>query len=109
MSYASLLINTATIQRYVAGAQDAYGAPVKAWADHLVSQACRWSTPSNREVKVGAEVVLADLVLFLLDVDVTEQDRVIIGARTYEILSVIPRQDSVTSSHHKEILLRTVK
>ncbi len=68
----------------------------------------RWSTPNNREVKVGAEVVLADLQLFLLDVDITEQDRVVLAGRTYEILSVVPRQDSVTG-HHKECFIRVVK
>ncbi|MDD4986145.1 MAG: hypothetical protein PHQ43_10230 [Dehalococcoidales bacterium] len=109
MSFASLLINTCTIRRFTAGAVDAYGNSAKAWADHLVDEPCRWSTPSNREVKVGAEVVLADILLFLNDVDVTEQDRIVIGTTTYEILSVVRRQDSVTSSHHRELFLRTVK
>ena len=108
MTYTSLLINTCTTQRFTAGAQDAYGHAAKTWANHLTGIACRWSTPTNREVKVGQEVVLAELVLFLNDVDVTEQDRVIIDTKTYEILSVIPRQDSV-NGHHKELLLRTVK
>lgn len=92
------------------GVVDDYGTPVKAWADYLVAIPARWSTPSNREVKVGAEVVLADLQLFLLDVDVTEQDRVRLGlaAVEYEILSVVPRQDSA-GSHHRECMLRTVR
>jgi len=108
MTYASLLINTCTTQRFAAGAADAYGTPVKTWNNYLVDEPCRWSTPTNREVKIGAEVVLADLVLFLGEVDITEQDRVTIGTVLYEILSVIPRQDSVTG-HHREVLLRTVK
>ena len=108
MTYASLLINTCTTQRKHPGAIDAYGIPAPAWANELVGIACRWSTPSNREVKVGAEVVLADLVLFLLDVDITAQDRVVLSGLTYEILSASRRQDSV-GSHHMECLLRTVK
>ena len=52
--------------------------------------------------------MLADLELFLNDVDVTEHDRVVIGTRTYEVLSVMPRQDGI-SGHHKECFLRTVK
>jgi len=110
MSYTSLLINTCTVRRYVDGAIDDYGRPVKTWADHfhLAGIACRWSTPVNREIKIGAEVVLADLQLFLNDVDITEKDRVIIGAVTYEVMSVMSRQDGI-SGHHKECFLRTVK
>ena len=108
MTFASLLINTCTVLRYAAGAQDAYGTPAKGWFNHLLNEPCRWSTPSNREVKVGAEVVLADLQLFLGDVDVTEQDRLILDTKTYEILSVVPRQNGL-GDHHKEVFLRTVK
>ena len=108
MSYADLLINTCTVSRYTEGAADAYGNPARTWADHLTDIDCRWSTPVNREVKVGAEVVLADLQLFLNDVDITEHDRVAISTVTYEVLSVVERQDSATS-HHKECFLRTVK
>ena len=109
MSYLSLLINTCTTRRFPAGgAQDSYGTPAKTWADFLVGIPCRWSTPSNREIKVGAEVVLIDLILFVNDVDITVQDRVVILGVTYEILAVIPRQDSI-GGHHKECLLRVVK
>lgn len=38
MSYTSLLINTCTTQRFVEGAQDAYGNPTKAWVDHLTDE-----------------------------------------------------------------------
>ncbi len=108
MSYTSLLINTCTTRRFIEGAIDIYGNPVKTWADHLINKACRWTTPVNREVKVGAEVVIADLELFLEDIDITEQDRVVIDAITYEILSVIRRQNGV-GEHHIECLIRTVK
>ena len=111
MSYTSLLIDTCSIRRFVPGLVDAYGNPIKAWANLLVTEPCRWSTPSNREVKVGAEVVLADLILFVEgSVDITEQDRVILDSGvTFEILSVIDRQASIAGSHHKECLLRTVR
>ena len=87
---------------------DSYGVPVKAWANYLVAEPCRWSTPSNREVKVGMEVVIADLQLFLNNVVVTEQDRVILGIATYEILSSALQQNG-TGAHHRECLLRTVR
>ena len=108
MSYISLLVNTCTTRRKHPGVIDAYGTPAPGWADELIGIACRWSTPSNREVKIGAEVVIVDLILFTEDVDITVQDRVVIGALTYEILAVIPRQDSV-NEHHLECLLRIAK
>ena len=108
MSYTSLLINTCTTQRKHPGAIDAYGTPAPGWANELVNIICRWSTPSNREIKVGAEVVIADLILFVEDVDITEQDRVVLDTKTYEVLSVLRRQDG-TGEHHVEALLRTVK
>lgn len=108
MSLATLLINTCTVKRYVVGPVDAYGHPAKSWVDHLVDEPCRWSTPSNREVQVGAEVVIASLQLFLGDVDITEQDRVVLDGVTYEILSSSTRQDGA-GEHHVECLLRTVR
>ena len=112
MSYTSLLISTCTVERYTAGAADAYGAPVRTWADHLTDQACRLSVPTtrdqSREVVVGAEVVLADYKLFMQDVDVTEQDRILLAAITYEILLVQRRSDGAVG-HHKELFLRVVR
>lgn len=108
MSYESLLVNTCDVLRFAAGAQDAYGQPAKAWAILHNDEPCRWSTPKNREVKVGAEVVIADLQLFLGDVDITAQDRVILNGLTYEVLSAADRQDGV-GNHHKECFLQVVK
>lgn len=108
MTFLSLLIDVCTTRRFVAGAPDAYGTPAKAWADHLVDEPCRLVSANGREVQVGAEVVIADYGLFLGDVDVTEQDRVVIGTVTYEMLMVERRQDAI-GSHHKECFLRTVR
>ena len=109
MSYTSLLINTCTIKAFTEGAVDAYGNPAKTWAATYEDEPCRWSTPKNAEVKVGAEVVIADLQLFLGgDTEVTEQDRVVLDGTTYEILSVMNRQNGI-SEHHVECMLQTVK
>lgn len=109
MTYTSLLIDTCTVRRYVAGAQDAYGNPAKPWADHLPNEPCRLETGGGREVQAGTEVVIADYQLFLEDVDVTEKDRILTPSGvTYEILLVEDRQDGI-GSHHKECLLRTVR
>ena len=109
MSYTSLLIQTCTIQRYSEGDPDEYGNPALTWADYLTDEACRLVASSGRELKVGAELVIADYKLFLGDgIDITEQDMVILDSVTYEILLVTDKQDLV-GSHHKECYLRTVR
>ena len=108
MAYVDLLINTCTVRRYTTGAADAYGTPTKTWADHLAGIDCRLTTPTGREIKVGAEVVIADFKLFVGDIDITEQDQVVMGGVTYEVLLVADRQDRI-GSHHKECYLRTVR
>ncbi len=108
MAFADLLINTCTVRRYTTGAADAYGTPAQTWADHLTDQACRLMAGTGREVMVGAEVVIADYKLFIQDVDITEQDRVIVDGVTYEVLLVSDRQDSI-GRHHKACYMRTVR
>jgi len=109
MSYSDLLINTCTINKMSQAAPlDGYGNPTVTWTP-VAGVPCRWSTPRNREVKVGAEVVLADLQLFLgADTDITEQDRVVLDGATYEVLSASDRQNG-TANHHVECFLRTVR
>ncbi len=118
MSYTDLLINTCTIQTPTDGAQDAYGNPTITWANAYEDEPCRWSTPKHTEVKLGLEVVIADLQLFLGDVDVTEQDRIILPAGSFpippwpiylfEVISAYKRQDG-TGDHHVECMLRILK
>lgn len=120
MSYTSLLIDTCTIQRYAEGARDAYGKPEPAWADHLVDEPCRLMSGIGKGTLlagketgqsgffVNANVVEAGYTLFLLDVDVTEQDRVVMGTVTYEIRIVVRPQDSI-GGHHKTIFMETVR
>lgn len=116
MSYASLLINSASVYRNTPGAVDTYGQPADSWAvvPALSDVACRIVPVSGVEVKVGAEVVIAEYQLFLGNVTITEQDKVYVYWGTvdvwveYEILLVKDRQDGA-DSHHKELLLRTVR
>ncbi|MDP2363705.1 MAG: hypothetical protein Q8M94_08040 [Ignavibacteria bacterium] len=108
MSYTDLLINTCTTQRFTEGAVDSYGNPIKTFTNHLVGIKCRWSTPKNTEIKIGAEIVIADLQLFLLDVDITEKDRVVLDSKTWEVISTFKRQDGI-GSHHVEAMLKVVK
>lgn len=107
MSYDSLLINTCTIRRFTDGAADAYGNPARTWADHLVDQPCRQIYGKGTEIKIGAEVVIIYDELFVKDIDVIVWDRVVIGSDTYDIVSVVQRQDS-TGHHHKQCYLQRV-
>ena len=105
MSYTSLLIQTCTVQRFTEGAFDVYGNPTLTWADYLTDQACRLVAAPGTELKVGAEIVVADYKLFIQSIDIIEQDRVVIGGLTYEVLLVQDYADS-TISHHKQVWMR---
>ncbi len=108
MSYTDLLISTCTIRRFSEGAADTYGVRVKTWADSLTDQACRLMDIEGREVRIGAEVVVADHKLFLGDVDVTERDRVLLNGFTYEVVMVSVRQNGI-GLHHKECFMVRVR
>lgn len=106
MSYTSLLIHTCTVQRFTEGVADDYGNPISTWnLTYLENQACRLVAAPGTELKVGAEIVIADYKLFVEDIDITEQDRVVISSLTYEVLLVQEYSDD-SSSHHKQCWLR---
>ena len=108
MSYTDLLIDTCDVEEDTPGLIDNYGIPAETWTVLLDDEPCRLQDVSGREVTVGAEVVIADYKLFLGDVEVTEQHRIVMGGVTYEILSVTDKKDGL-GSHHKEVYLRTVR
>ena len=116
MSYTSLLINWASVYRYTTAGVDGYGKPVETGevVAALSDTRCRIMSVSGGELKVGAELVIADYKLFLGDVVLTEQDKVYVYWGTvdawveYEILQVRDLQDGI-DSHHKECFLRTVR
>ena len=112
MTYADLLKDTCTIRRYTTdGTLDDDGHPVETMADHLVDEPCRKEetvTGAGREIYIGAQVVIAEYILFLGAIDVTERDQIIIGDVTYEILLVQIYGDS-DSTHHTKLSIRTVR
>jgi len=109
MAYSDLLINLCDIQSFTeTGAVDAYGQPVKTWATIYTDEPCRHVTGKGREIKVGQEVHIIYDQLFLNDIVVNVQDRVIIGTETYQIVDVLFRQDGI-GSHHKEAYLEIVE
>jgi len=108
MSFTDLLIHSCTVRRNSPGPADAYGYPAPSWSDYLTAQDCRLQPQKGREIRLLAEVVVADYVLFIADVDVTEQDRVIVDSVTYEIL-MVELMDNGFGGHHKELQLRVVR
>jgi len=113
LSFACLLIDVCTIQSFTSDEVDDYNVPIKTWGPFLADEPCRLVSASgmgigNREVKVGAEVVIADYTLFTADVGITEQMRVIVNSITYEVLSAMVASDGI-ATHHQECLLRTTR
>jgi len=108
MSFDSLLLNTCKVQHFASGGTDSYGQPIKVWTVLYDNEPCRHVSGKGREVKIGQEVVIIYDELFLNDITIDEQDRVIIDCVTYEVLSVVFRQDNV-GGHHKQCYLERVK
>lgn len=115
MTYDSLLINECNIQEFtIALAPDDYGHPIKTWQIKVVDGVsyenipCRHVSGNGREVKVGQEVHIIYDELFVGDIDVTVQDRVIIDTKTYQVVDVLFAQDG-KGSHHKRLFLEIVK
>ena len=112
MSFADLLIDTATILEDTGAAPDGYGHVIPVWTDvvGLVDIDCRLMATGGREIVVGAEVVVANYKLFMGDtiVAITERQRARIDSIDYEILLVEDKQNSLTS-HHKECLMRVAR
>jgi len=108
MTFANLLIHTCDIERFSEGAADAYGTPAKTWTATYENEPCRLCSGKPIEIRIGQEVVVVSDQLFVGDIDITEQDRVIIDTVTYQVLAVVFREDSF-GAHHKECFLEVVK
>jgi len=115
MTFDSLLINECDIQEFtVAPAPDDYGQPIKTWQIKVVDGVsyddipCRHVSGKGREVKVGQAVIIIYDELYVGNIDVTVQDRVIIDSETYEVVDVLFSQDGI-GDHHKQLYLVLVK
>ena len=108
MIYSSLLIDTCEIQEFSDAGTDAYGHPIKDWTAIYEDEPCRHVSGKGREVKVGSEVHIIYDQLFIGDLDVTAQHRVIINRLTYNIVDLLFRKDN-HGDHHKQLYLEVVK
>lgn len=108
MTYETLLINTCDIERFTEGAADNYGVPAKTWAAIHSAEACRHVSGKGREVRVGQETHIVYDELYIGDIDVTVQDRVVIDTETYQIVDILFAQDGI-GGHHKQLFLEIVR
>lgn len=103
-----MLIDTCTIERFTQGAQDDYGHPLQSWTGLHVSIPCRKVFGKGTEIKVGQEVHIVRDELYVEDLDVTTQDRVLLGGEYWDILDVGHYTDSV-GPHHKKLYIEKVR
>lgn len=108
MSFEDLLIQVCDVERFTQTGTDDYGNPVKSWAVIHDDEPCRLTSGGGREIIKDAQVVIADYKLFIGDVDITEQDRVVISGITYEVLLVEGYSDFI-AEHHKQCFLQVVR
>ena len=107
MGFKQLLNKTCVIRRFTSSSNDAHGNPVKVWSDLATDIACRLQPRRGREALQPTQVVVGTHVLYLeAGVDITERDRVVVGATTYEVLFV---EGAAGQGHHLEADLELVK
>ena len=107
MGFKQMLNVTCVIRRFTSSSKDAHGNLVKVWSDLATDVACRLQPRRGREAVQPTQVVVGSHVLFLeIGTDITEKDRVVVGATTYEVLFV---EDAAGQGHHLEADLELVK
>lgn len=98
MSFESLLMHRATIQRRTAGDNvDEHGGDTDAFAEIATDVRCRMYSTRGTEVldASGTRRLVTTLVDFPLGTDITPADRIVIDGRTWELISV-----DVIADHH---------
>lgn len=90
-----------TIERATAGSRDDYGHPTQTWTAQTGVQA--WVQPkSARDLALLSQggPVVSDYTIFTHATDISESDRIVFGAQTYQIDGV---RDAAGIGHHLEI------
>lgn len=93
MSFESLLVHRATVQRRFPGENvDEHGGDTDAFATIATDVRCRRYSSRGTEVldAGGTRRLVTTLVDFPLGTDITPADRVIIDGQTWELVSVDP-------------------
>lgn len=107
MGFKQMLNATGTIRRFTSTAKNSHGNPVKIWSDLATDVPCRLQPRRGREAVQPTQVVVGSHILFLeIGTDITERDRVVVSANTYEVLFVA---DAAGQGHHLEVELELIK
>ena len=110
MSIESRFLHTLTVQHGVSGTEDAWGHAAVTFPDYAwVTVRGLVQERTGREIngpKLGGTVI-ADAVIFLpIGTEVAESDRIVHGAKTYEVLYV---KDAAGVGHHLEVNARSIR
>ena|ERR1035437_8998213 len=110
MSFIDLLIHVCIIQRPTPGTVDAYGVPAKSWnATYLTNVPCRFAQQTGKQFWNGVQLEVIDFKVFLEDIDVTEQDRIVWEGNYYKVLQVDQIGDATVNHHHRELQVQILR
>lgn len=104
---ASMYNTTATVQRASEGTADRYGNRPATWQTHISGLRCRIeviNASTSAEKIHPVQVTEATHYLYCAVSDITEEDRVTSGGRTYTVKFV--NQQPGGTANHMEVLLR---
>ena len=108
MSFSDFLNKTCTVRRGVPGTVNDYGHPAKPFSDLLTDVPCRLvPLRKGKEFFREKQLVIIMLNLYVdFSIDIIEEDQVVIGVDTYQVLLV---SDAAGHGHHKVVGLEQVK
>jgi len=108
MSFSSLLIHSALIERVSAGAKDSGNLDTETWATLASLVPCRVDSDGGKEVYREAQLVLSTHRIFMADRDVTEKDRITVNSQVFDVL-VKESKLGAAGVHHLELVAREVR
>lgn len=108
MSFDALLVNTMSVERPTFGSGSAFAHTTPTYTAILTGQKCRLSARSGRTVVDGKIETIMEQVIYCGDIGVQARDHCVIDSRTFDVQSVLPKQDS-DSSHHKMLSVTEIK
>ena len=87
---------TATLLKFVAGAEDVYGNASPEWREWALLKGCAFDPGSSSEPRLaGQERVIVEPTLYAAyDAPVEALDRLIVGGQTYEVEGVARRWEN---------------
>lgn len=103
MSLASMLSQTARVQRFVKGALDEYGRPEGAW-NTIETVMCRIELMFSEEDSSDRTTDFLQYRVFMAPTDITENDRLLLDSlrdtRVMEIVGIDEEWANKGSAHH---------